>query len=45
MLFDQQSPVAADGRGLNHGAIFTQDGRLIAGVAQECMMTRVKPGG
>lgn len=41
MLYDQTSPSAQGGRGLGTGRFFTQDGRLVASVAQEGMM-RVK---
>lgn len=34
-LFDQHSPAASGGRGLNIGKIFTQGGKLIATVVQE----------
>ncbi len=34
-LFDQSSPAASGGRGLNIGKIFAQDGRLVATVVQE----------
>lgn len=42
LLFDQNGPVAGDGRGLNQGRIFDADGRLLASVAQESMMRRVR---
>jgi acyl-CoA thioesterase-2 len=35
LLYDQTSPIAAGGRGLALGRLFTQDGRLVASVAQE----------
>ena len=35
MLYDQVSPSASGGRGLAIGRLFTQDGRLVASVAQE----------
>jgi acyl-CoA thioesterase II len=41
LLFDQQGPVAADGRGLNQGALFDADGRLLASVAQEALLRRL----
>lgn len=41
MLYDQSSPSAQSGRGLCVGRIFTEDGTLVASVAQEGM-TRVK---
>jgi acyl-CoA thioesterase-2 len=38
LLYDQVSPAASGGRGFALGRIFTQDGRLVASVAQEGMM-------
>lgn len=35
LLFDQASPAASGGRGLNMGKIFTADGLLVATVVQE----------
>jgi acyl-CoA thioesterase II len=35
LLYDQASPIAVGGRGLALGRLFTQDGRLVASVAQE----------
>ncbi len=35
LLYDQVSPSASGGRGLAIGRLFTQDGRLVASVAQE----------
>ena len=35
LLYDQVSPSASGGRGLAFGRLFTQDGRLVATVAQE----------
>ena len=35
LLYVQDSPKAAGGRGLNRGSIYTQAGRLVASVAQE----------
>ncbi len=35
LLYDQVSPSASGGRGFATGRIFTQDGRLVASVAQE----------
>ena len=40
MLYVQRCPVAAHGRGLAHGAIFTRDGRLVASAAQEFLARR-----
>jgi acyl-CoA thioesterase-2 len=37
-LFDQDSPATSEGRGLVRGQMFSQDGRLVASVAQECLM-------
>ena len=34
-LYDQWSPSASGGRGLSIGRVFTQDGTLVATVAQE----------
>lgn len=34
-LFDQTSPAASGGRGLNIGKIFVEDGTLVATVVQE----------
>jgi len=41
MLFDQRSTAAAGGRGMNHGEMFSADGRLAASVAQESMLRRM----
>lgn len=38
MLFAQDSPSASQGRGLVRGQMFSQDGTLMASVAQECLM-------
>jgi acyl-CoA thioesterase-2 len=38
LLYDQVSPSASGGRGLATGRLFTQQGRLIASVAQEGML-------
>ena len=35
LLYDQSSPIAVGARGLALGRLFTQDGRLVASVAQE----------
>ena len=35
LLYVQDSPSTSGGRGMCHGRIFTQDGRLVASVAQE----------
>ncbi len=41
LLFDQRSTAAADGRGMNSGEIFAEDGRLIMSCAQESMLRRI----
>lgn len=38
VLFQMESPAAVGARGFNRGSMFTQDGRLIASVAQEGLM-------
>lgn len=38
LLHVERSPVAAQGRGLSFGSIFTRDGKLIASVAQEILV-------
>lgn len=44
MLYTQDSPSAYGGRGFSRGQIFTEDGRLIASVAQEGVIReRVSP--
>ncbi|MBU4433716.1 MAG: acyl-CoA thioesterase II [Alphaproteobacteria bacterium] len=40
-LFAQDSPSASQGRGMVRGQMFSQDGALLASVAQECLM-RIK---
>jgi len=45
LLYSTNSPWSGNGRGFNHGQIFTQDGRLVASVAQEGMIRRAKPKG
>jgi len=42
MLHAMDSPAASGGRGLNRGSIYTQDGRLVASVAQEGLIRRRK---
>lgn len=41
MLFDQRSTAAADGRGLNEGEIFSEDGTLLISCAQESMLRKM----
>ena len=43
-LYDQWSPTATGGRGLNLARVFAQDGRLVATVAQEGLI-RLHPDG
>lgn len=40
MLYTQESPMAANGRALTRGQIFSQNGKLIASVAQEGLIRR-----
>ncbi|MGH3369409.1 MAG: acyl-CoA thioesterase [Nocardioidaceae bacterium] len=40
LLYDQVSPSASGGRGLGIGRLFTEDGRLVASVAQEGLIRR-----
>jgi acyl-CoA thioesterase-2 len=42
-LYDQVSPSASGGRGLVTAGVFTQDGTLVASVAQEALIRRRKP--
>jgi acyl-CoA thioesterase-2 len=42
-LYDQLSPSASGGRGLAFGRVFTQDGRLVATVAQEGLIRPTRP--
>lgn len=42
ILFAQDSPAAAGSRGFNRGSMFTQDGKLIASVAQEGLMRELQ---
>jgi acyl-CoA thioesterase II len=41
MLYDQRSTAVADGRGLNRGEIFDNDGQLIASTVQESMLRKI----
>lgn len=43
MLYATESPRTAGGRGLNFGHIYTQDGQLVASVAQEGLIRLRKP--
>jgi acyl-CoA thioesterase II len=40
LLFQSTSPVSNRGRGLNHGQIFSRDGRLVASAAQEGLIRK-----
>ncbi|GHF58505.1 acyl-CoA thioesterase [Seohaeicola zhoushanensis] len=42
-LYSLDSPFTGGGRGFNRGAIYTEDGRLVASVAQEGLVRRYKP--
>jgi acyl-CoA thioesterase-2 len=42
LLYVQDSPNAAGGRGFNRGSLFTREGKLVASVAQEGLI-RVRP--
>jgi acyl-CoA thioesterase-2 len=42
-LYDQWSPSASGGRGLSVARVFTQDGRLVASVAQEGLIRVRRP--
>lgn len=41
LLYHQDSPAAAGARGFARGSIYTQDGRLVASVAQEGLMRQI----
>jgi acyl-CoA thioesterase II len=43
LLYACDSPWSGRGRGMNHGKIFTRDGRLVASVAQEGLLRRMSP--
>lgn len=43
LLYDQESPSAAAGRGLGQGRIYTQDGRLAISVIQEGVVRVPRP--
>ncbi len=40
MLFDLESPIASDNRGLTKGTLFDENGQVVAVIAQESSMTR-----
>jgi acyl-CoA thioesterase-2 len=41
LLYACESPVAGQARGLNHGNIFSRDGKLVACVTQEGLIRRL----
>jgi acyl-CoA thioesterase-2 len=41
-LYTMDSPFGGGGRGFNRGSIYTQDGQLVASVAQEGLMRPIK---
>jgi acyl-CoA thioesterase II len=43
LLYDQTSPSASGARGLSLAKVFTQDGTLVATVAQEGLIRRISP--
>ena len=43
MLYAEDSPAAAGGRGFATGRLFTRDGKLVVSVVQEGLMRRVEP--
>ena len=43
LLYATDSPWSGGGRGFNRGSVFTQNGRLVASVAQEGMIRKVVP--
>ena len=44
LLYSQESPSASGARGFNTGKIFSQDGRLVASVAQEGLIRVIDKG-
>jgi acyl-CoA thioesterase-2 len=42
LLYHMESPIASGSRGYTRGQIFTRDGRLVASVAQEGLIRRLK---
>lgn len=42
ILFEQDSPAAGGARGFNRGAMYTEDGQLIASVAQEGLLREIE---
>jgi acyl-CoA thioesterase-2 len=44
-LYDQDSPATSGGRGLVRGEMFSRDGKLVASIAQDCLMRLKAPRG
>jgi acyl-CoA thioesterase II len=44
LLFEQSSPAADGGRALSRAAVFSDDSRLVASVAQECLFRGIATG-
>jgi acyl-CoA thioesterase-2 len=44
ILFSQDSPAAAGSRGFNRGTMYSQDGKIIASVAQEGLIRDISKG-
>jgi acyl-CoA thioesterase-2 len=45
LLYACSSPISGHSRGLNHGNIFSRDGKLVACVAQEGLIRQLRSGG
>ena len=43
LLYEMESPSALGARGMNHGKVFTRDGKLVASVSQESLIRYHKP--
>ena len=43
LLYVQDSPAAAGGRGFSTGRLFTRDGKLVVSVVQEGLLRRIGP--
>ena len=43
LLYSMDSPKAGSGRSFNRGSIYTREGKLVASVAQEGLMRKMKP--
>ncbi len=44
-LFTRESPWASHGRGFVRGMVFSQSGKLVASVSQECLIRKLQPEG